>query len=361
MRRNILVLALVLVLAFSLVLATPVMAQGMFVKYSTPVLVNGPGTFDSQLAGSAWVIFEDNTFKMWYTGLNQNGDFSICRAESLDGINWTKNGPITFSNPPASWEANGQATPCVIQEGTGYYMWYTGVALTNIQIGYATSGDGTNWTRHGSVLTGTITNLDSAGVAFPCVINDSGIYRMWYTGRTATSELKIGTATFDGTTWVKSGSAVLTRSTTSGDFDDKWVAACSVVKEEPGVYTMYYTGFKDTISNGIQARIGKASSPDGIVWTKYGFNPVLDIGTSGSWDDKGVAAPCVLIQPGITRMWYTGGRSDLSFKIGYAYELPTVEGVPATSNLTTGIIIGGIALVMGVALWETRRYQFRKK
>jgi len=366
MKRNLLVIALVAVLAFSIVLATPVMAQGTFIKYGSPVLYSGPDTFDSRLAGSSWVIFDGSMYKMWYTGQDGNGYLRICYADSLNGINWNKHGTINLSSSANdTFQSLGQATPCVIQESGTYYMWYTGINGTITQIGYAISGDGVNWTGQGSVLAGTPLGWDSLGVAFPCVINDAGTYRMWFTGRFNDSstfgELLIGTATLFGSTWIKGGAPVLWKSGISSDFDGKWVGACCVVKDGPGSYCMYYTGFKDTISNGIQARIGKATSGDGITWTRDAANPVLDIGAPGSWDDKGVAAPCVLIEPGITRMWYTGGRSDLKFNIGYAYELPTVEGVPATSNLTTGIIIGGIAVVMGVALWETRRYQFRKK
>jgi predicted GH43/DUF377 family glycosyl hydrolase len=362
MKRNRLVLALAIVLALSLIIATPVMAQGVFQKYGPPVLLNGPETFDSQFAGSSWVISDGGIYKMWYTGEDPDGFIHICYATSADGINWSKQGPILFTSGPQAWEASGQATPCVIKEGTAYYMWYTGINGTMTQIGMAASSDGINWVKQGVVLSGT--TWDSLGVAFPCVINDGGTYRMWYTGRfndsSTTGELRIGTATFDGFTWVKGSAAVFSKSATSTDFDGKWVGAGCVVKEGLGIYTLYYTGFTDSI-NGIQARIGKASSGDGATWTRDAANPILNIGTSGSWDDKGVGAPCVILMTGITKMWYTGGRSDLQFKIGYAYLLPSETTVPASSNWSTGIIIGGVAVAMGVVLWGNRRYQYRKK
>ena len=34
------------------------------------------------------------------------------------------------------------------------------------------------------------------------------------------------------------------------------------------------------------ARIGHATSPDGITWTKDTNNPVLDVGPDGNWDDN---------------------------------------------------------------------------
>ncbi len=48
-------------------------------------------------------------------------------------------------------------------------------------IGYATSGDGQNWTvANPSALTGTSTTPWSS-VAFPCVVYDNGAYEIWFT------------------------------------------------------------------------------------------------------------------------------------------------------------------------------------
>jgi predicted GH43/DUF377 family glycosyl hydrolase len=50
---------------------------------------------------------------------------------------------------------------------------------------------------------------------------------------------------------------------------------------------MYYSGYKSAAPHYERA-IGRAVSTDGISWTKDAGNPVLDKGTSGQWDDFGV-------------------------------------------------------------------------
>ena len=47
----------------------------------------------------------------------------------------------------------------------------------------------------------------------------------------------------------------------------------------------------DTVLRG---RIHYAWSLDGINWTKYGGNPVLDVGAPGEWDDEWLDTPEIL-------------------------------------------------------------------
>jgi len=53
------------------------------------------------------------------------------------------------------------------------------------------------------------------------------------------------------------------------------------------------------------------------VWEKYADNPVLEVGPSGSWDDKVVAAPCVILVDGIYKMWYQAYDGN-TFRIRHA-------------------------------------------
>ena len=60
-------------------------------------------------------------------------------------------------------------------------------------------------------------------------------------------------------------------------------------------------------------QIGRATSSDGILWTKDASNPVLSEGQSG----KAVAQPNVLLEGGTYKMWFRQGPADDS-SIGYA-------------------------------------------
>ena len=82
---------------------------------------------------------------------------------------------------------------------------------------------------------------------------------------------------------------------------------------------MWYGG-----DDGSNTRIGYAISEDGIHWTKDSLNPVLDLGPSGSWDDTHVVAPWVLFDGANFRMWYHG-HDGSSFRIGYATSEDGIE------------------------------------
>jgi hypothetical protein len=295
-------------------------------------------------------------YKMWYTAIGDDG-ISICYAESNDGQAWSE----PYANPvlaggDAAWEMTGVGGPCVIIDSMGVYqMWYTGINGTTASIGWAFSPDGITWTKRpgfAPVLTGTFGTWDADSVAFPSVIWDGTLFNMWYTGQDTSQgvgmlyELAIGYAySDDGLTWTKASDPVLTK--TTGSWDDRGVGACSVVKAGSN-FIMYYTGFENS---GPVAEIGKATCFDGIglEWTKTD-DPVLE----------GVAAPSFVYIGGTTQMWFTGA-DDTSplpiMAIGYAEESP--EPVPASSNLSTGLMIGGFAVLMIVAYFGVRRFQLQ--
>jgi predicted GH43/DUF377 family glycosyl hydrolase len=85
---------------------------------------------------------------------------------------------------------------------------------------------------------------------------------------------------------------------------------------------MWYYG----MASWIWPRIGYATSPDGINWTKYAGNPVLGPGTS-SWEAGGVLTGSVIPYEGGYKMWYYGGTlSGLNgpLKMGYA---TSIDGI----------------------------------
>ena len=96
-------------------------------------------------------------------------------------------------------------------------------------------------------------------------------------------------------------------------------------------YLMYYSG---TNSSGVSA-ICLATSYDGIRWTKYASNPVLQKGTAGAWDVTGVYFASVY-DTGVVgakryRMLYEGYNST-NFAIGYAYSADGLSWTKGGSN-----------------------------
>ena len=156
---------------------------------SSPVLVKGgAGAWDQDYAYLPVVIRNDSLYQMWYTGRSASGIVQTGYATSTDGLNWSKypNNPVLAAGAPGRWDAGGASAGSVIYADGQYHMWYFNWAnpISDIKIGYATSNDGINWTKHAAnpILWPGASGWDGKNVWFPTVIKDGHRYRMWYTG-----------------------------------------------------------------------------------------------------------------------------------------------------------------------------------
>jgi hypothetical protein len=76
------------------------------------------------------------------------------------------------------------------------------------------------------------------------------------------------------------------------------------VIREGSRFTMYYQG--DSIAPFTRWNIGRATSTDGRVWQKDGSNPVLRVGPTGSWESDFIGPGTVMFDGSTYRMWYDG-------------------------------------------------------
>jgi uncharacterized repeat protein (TIGR01451 family) len=152
---------------------------------------------------------------------------------------------------------------------------------------------------------------DDGDVWGPAVLKEGSLFKMWYSGHDGSNPSRIGLATStNGVNWTKeAANPVLSPSET---WEAEGVRAGGVISDG-GLYKMWYTGFD---SGGV-GRIGYATSPDGVTWTKYGSNPVLNVGASGSWEDEDASWPTVIKEGSIYHLWYTGADGVTS-RIGHA-------------------------------------------
>lgn len=166
-------------------------------KHPNPVLAVGSSSeWDNGFLEGPSVIKDGNTYKMWYCGYDvvvdgsgTDGKANIGYATSVDGINWVKHStnPI-LTTAINTWESVYVQDPHVIKQNGMYYMWYGGhnVDTYGQKVGYAWSSDGISWTKSNAnpVLTNGIAgSWDANTASFPSVLNDNGIYKMWYTGK----------------------------------------------------------------------------------------------------------------------------------------------------------------------------------
>lgn len=286
---------------------------------------------------------DSSRYLMWYQGqsLASSGwGWALGLAESPDGLNWTKyvGNPILEPGEEGAWDSAYRGQVSMLKENGLYRMWYSGSDGGPWQTGYATSTDGVDWSIHAGnpVLTvGGGGSWDGQEADGPTVIKDDGLYKMWYHGCDAdNTACSIGYATStNGRDWSKyAGNPVLTG--TGGEWDAGTALWPSVVKDG-GTYKMWY--------NGGGGRIGLATSPDGVNWTKEATNPVLTEG----WGGQAAYAHTVSREGGTYKMWLRSGAGD-SIGIGYAESDDGIDWTMSISNplLTLGTVAQGSAPVV---------------
>ena len=322
---------------------------------------SGNGTWDKHVMYPMVIFNSDlNRYEMWYCGSYGSGSFYPYRigfAMSADGINWTKYAGNPVLTPTVgTWDEGSVDLGMVLRENGQYKMWYVGMRNNIRQIGYATSPDGINWTKNANpVLSAGSASWEVGGVAWCSVLSNSGSYTMFYTGLQATGYiLRIGRATsLDGINWQKdsTNNPVLSNGAL-GQWDDESVGTgLNCLKIDNTLY-MWYTGWN---SIGLTKSGLATSTNDGITWTKYSGNPVLNLGPAGSWDASMVETGTVLLEGNTFRMWYDAYRDDVAtnlWRIGTATSpLQSAIWQTQNSNFPADVFIINFSSVNDQVCW----------
>jgi hypothetical protein len=286
-----------------------------WIKYS-----GNPLDVGLQTVYEPWVIYDGQVFKMWYTGVigsSPNYVHRIYYATSPDGINWIPHGMVLDRGVLGSWDDYIIRRPLVLFDGSMYRMWYQGYRTDGIaKIGCATSSDGITWIKNESnpvLVPGENGGWDDGGFGNFDVIFDGIVYRMWYEGHpTPGGTTRIGFATSsDGISWTKyPGNPVMAPGPAA--WESRTIQPGAVYMNG-SCYFMLYIGQ----GYSTPVRVGLATSLDGLAWSKYERNPVLDVGPPSSWDSDGVRASCV-VRIGNTLLLYYWGGDGITDKIGLA-------------------------------------------
>ena len=119
-----------------------------------------------------------------------NQQKTICLAVSDDGIDWQKRGTVMLRDPDRDYEDIGVAGPVVHQQADGTFrMWYSAIGTRwgFYSICYAESDDGIHWRRGSAAgdnlqLTPTGSGWEKQMVEYPTVIREGDHLRMFYCG-----------------------------------------------------------------------------------------------------------------------------------------------------------------------------------
>jgi DNA-binding MarR family transcriptional regulator len=175
---------------------------------------------------------------------------------------------------------------------------------------YATSTDGINWTKNGTILS-------DEGVVPNTVMKDEGIYKMWYQKDINDNWTIFFATSFDGISWTKHGKVLTVGA--PGEPDDKHVTGAAVVKEDDGTYMMWYSGHDD--ENGY--KIFHATSGDGKNWIKKGV--VIEAEKVGNREEAQTGYPNVIRgEKGYYKMWYNSPVNAYDMSIMYAVSAPSI-------------------------------------
>ena len=250
---------------------------------------------------------------------------------STDGIAWAAPNLGVLAGTSGGLQ-DSVGAPSVIRTGSSYEMWYTqaktdvtganldtiladlagfGVAelmnilnVTSSTIGYATSGNGIDWTVVNSeVLFGNGGGVWDS-VSAPSVLKNGSSYEMWFTQ--ATTDL---TTTADIQDLIDAIRAL------EPDIAIVWASV------KAGDMLQFLLDFQDFIDNNANMDsvkallantntvISYASSPDGTTWDVR--NPQALVGANSSlW--ASVSNPSVVWQDGLYEIWFTQGIDTLS-------------------------------------------------
>jgi hypothetical protein len=193
-------------------------------RHSTnPVIRSGVDAYDKTNTWTTVIYYHNNTWHMMYSGNKGNtspsasSDMNICYANSSDGYNWTKyaNNPVVNNGAPnTAWDGTDIRPYNVLIEGTDINMYYMGT--------------GTGWGGDGSLALATSTdwvnwNKDASNPLFQRAI------AAWYNKKTKLGTIEMANGTYrmwsegnkakwsigwmssdDGKDWADSGAAILT-------------------------------------------------------------------------------------------------------------------------------------------------------
>jgi predicted GH43/DUF377 family glycosyl hydrolase len=195
----------------------------------------------------------------------------------------------------------------VLQGSSGKIAWEWNVRTTPV-IDY-----GSDWAR-----------ID---VLNPSVVSVNGTLRNLYSGYDGKTWHTGMAVSPDGIVW-NHGIKILSPS--AGTWEGDYIAANGAALHEGDRYFYWYQA-------GRRPRIGLATSIGGQQWSKRS-EPVLDLGPSGSWDERGVADPYV-IRRGDLYMYYLGEDRARRQRLGVARSL---DGITWTKYRDSPILeLGG--------------------
>jgi hypothetical protein len=252
------------------------------------------------------VVKVDGTYHMFYVGRTAGYQSpSIGHATSTDGVSWLLDpaNPVLGPGDPGDWDEMIQFGGAVLHDGSEFHMWYTGVESVPPSRhflgrgGYATSPDGSTWTKHPAnpVLDADFDgSFEQYGVSPQAAVAHDGLLHMWYTTGFGTVHYA---SSDDGLSWVKRPEPVLEY--VPGDLVGGY--SMLAVAFDGDRYHMIYQG----MGWNWLYYMGYAVSGDGLLWANYARRWVVRTHLF-------TRSPALVLDPNTAgfELFYSGGSID---------------------------------------------------
>lgn len=257
-------------------------------KLGTIVTKGAGGAWDAALVESpaVWAdtIVNPGKYGMVFVGYAAGPDqakIGLAWADAPGGP-WTKTGSPILAASGAGADALGVTGPVIWIKDSTYYLFYIGLTSGGYEGGtpsmcLATSTDLATWTRVGQII-GPTSGWRSGAVFHCSIVQVAGTYHMFFNASGGHEAIGYASST-NLTSWTVDdvNSPILDRGT---GWESNWIGDPSVYLVGSTWWMSYY-GY-----NGSHAYDGLASASSfPLTWTKYGSNPVLSPGGSGSNDE----------------------------------------------------------------------------
>ena len=270
---------------------------------------DAPGAFDEARVGAPVVKAfrgDDATrWTMWYAATSADGDDSIAIATSTDGVRWRRG-------------------------SSDAVMYRNDVDEMSVDVGRVFAANDEDWwtfdTRGAQLGDVQLISSDS--------ISGGSVYWMFYHGydrsaargaAAATTTTRPGLAfSQDGRNWARfegehHTGAVFDRGE-DGEWDARGVRDPKVLLAGPRDIRVYYASIDARTG---KSAVGLALTADGFTYRKRGAEAIFGPGPSGSFDDAGVAAPCVV---------RLGREEFIMFYEAYSSSAPGVASVAVATS-----------------------------
>jgi len=159
------------------------------VRSDVPVL--GRSIYDPCHVTGPFVLVENGLWRMWYvsgirwveTAEGLKSHYNVKYAESVDGINWQRNGLVSIDFADST-ETN-IARPCIVRGAQGYEAWFSYDRGQGYRMGYGRSPDGLVFDRNivdPPVIAPSDLAFETDSVCHPAIVSYGGRRFMFYNG-----------------------------------------------------------------------------------------------------------------------------------------------------------------------------------